>query len=65
MRGDNKSPYKYSKKKKLTSIQIDQELKTSEENTETFGEGEIKISFRVDSIGCCVYPTPEYLKRIS
>ncbi|MEK7109962.1 MAG: hypothetical protein AAB876_01960, partial [Patescibacteria group bacterium] len=49
---------------KLTSIQIDQELKTSEENTETFGEGEIKISFGVDSIGCCVYPTPEYLKKL-
>jgi hypothetical protein len=45
---------------KLNQFQIDDHLKQSEANTETFSEGEIKIK----GIGCCVYPAPDYLKNI-
>src|SRR3989344_1055897 len=36
--------------------------KQTEASAETFGEGDIKISF-VEGIGCCVYPAPEHLKN--
>lgn len=47
---------------KLHQFQIDDHIKQSEASAETFGEGDIKISF-VQGIGCCVYPAPEHLKN--
>lgn len=47
---------------KLNQFQIDNHIKQSQASAETFGEGEIKISF-VQGIGCCVYPAPDYLKN--
>lgn len=47
---------------KLHSYEIDNHISTSEDKAESFGDGEIKISFLV-GIGCCVYPTPEYLRK--
>lgn len=47
---------------KLEQFQIDDHIKQSEANAETFGEGENKIRF-VQGLGCCVYPAPEYLKN--
>ncbi len=47
---------------KINQIKIDQHIKESEENAETFGEGEFKISF-VQGIGCCVYPSPAHLRN--
>jgi len=48
---------------KLGQFQIDNHIKQSEANAETFGEGEIKIRF-VQGLGCCVYPAPDHLKKI-
>lgn len=48
---------------KLNSVKIEESLQVGEAESETFGEGEIKIHFGVDNIGCCVYPTPEYLQK--
>lgn len=48
---------------KLGQLQIDNHIKQSEANAETFGEGEIKIRF-VQGLGCCVYPAPNHLKKI-
>lgn len=47
---------------KLNQFKIDDHIKESEASAETFGEGEIKISF-VQGIGCCVYPSPDHLKN--
>ena len=47
---------------KLSQFKIDDHIKQSEASAETFGEGDIKISF-VQGIGCCVYPAPEHLKN--
>lgn len=47
---------------KLNQFQIDNHIKQSQASAETFGEGEIKISF-VQGIGCCVYPAPDHLKN--
>lgn len=49
---------------KLASIKIVESLQTADAESQTFGEGEIKIRFAVDNIGCCVYPTPEHLKKV-
>lgn len=47
---------------KLNQYKIDDHIKQSEASAETFGEGDIKISY-VQGIGCCVYPAPEHLKN--
>lgn len=47
---------------KLNQYKIDDHIKQSEASAETFGKGDIKISF-VQGIGCCVYPAPEHLKN--
>jgi hypothetical protein len=47
---------------KLFQFRIDDHIKQSETNAETFGHGEIKIRF-VQGLGCCVYPAPEHLKN--
>ena len=47
---------------KLVQFRIDDHVKQSETNAETFGHGEIKIRF-VQGLGCCVYPAPEHLKN--
>lgn len=47
---------------KLNQFKINDHIKESEASAETFGEGEIKISF-VQGIGCCVYPSPDHLKN--
>lgn len=47
---------------KLNGINIDDYIRQSEESAETFGAGELKIRFFTQSLGCCVYPTPEHLK---
>jgi hypothetical protein len=49
---------------KLESLQIDDLLRAAEAESETFGEGQFQISFGVDNIGCCVYPTPEHLRNV-
>lgn len=48
---------------KLNSLEIEESVRQSEAEAETFGEGEIKISWTVDRIGCCVYPSPEFLRK--
>ncbi len=48
---------------KLRQFQIDDHIKQSEANAETFGGGDIGIRF-VQGIGCCVYPAPDHLKNI-
>ncbi len=45
---------------KLNSVNIDRELTSQEKEAESMGQNSIKIVF--DTIGCCVYPTPEYLR---
>lgn len=47
---------------KLSSLKLDEEIESIEKSAEVFGSGEVKIRFAVDTIGCCVYPTPEYLR---
>lgn len=49
---------------KLESIEVDKSIHKAEEDAETFGSGEIKFSWTVDTIGCCVYPSPELLRKI-
>lgn len=49
---------------KLQSFKIDDHIRSAEEDAETVDLGETKIKFFVASIGCCVYPTPERLKKI-
>ncbi|MBL7155068.1 MAG: AAA family ATPase [Candidatus Portnoybacteria bacterium] len=49
---------------KLNGISIDDHIRQSEKSAETLGTGESKIKFFTQSLGCCVYPTPEYLKDI-
>jgi hypothetical protein len=48
---------------KLNSIDIDQSIKDAEESAQTVGEGETKIVWSIDTIGCCVYPAPEFLQK--
>ncbi len=47
---------------KLESIEIDKELTSQEKEARSMGDGPIKIRLVFDIIGCCVYPTPEFLR---
>jgi hypothetical protein len=49
---------------KLSGIEINQALISQADEAQIFGEGELKISLVVDTIGCCVYPTPKHLKKV-
>jgi len=49
---------------KIQKTKIDDNIKSIEENAETINGGETKITLFFDSIGCCVYPTPERLRKI-
>ncbi len=49
---------------KLNSFQISDHIKTSEENAESVTVKGKVIKFFVVGIGCCVYPTPQYLKTV-
>ena len=49
---------------KLASINIEESLEIAEAESDTFGDGEVKIRFAVDNIGCCIYPTPEHLRSV-
>lgn len=48
---------------KLQSVEIEQSIRTAEDNAQTVSEGEAKIVWSIDTIGCCVYPAPELLKK--
>lgn len=48
---------------KLGSIEIEQSIKAADDGARTVGEGEVKIVWSVDTIGCCVYPAPELLRK--
>lgn len=47
---------------KLESIKIDEELADQDKEEIMTGHEHVKIKIVFDTIGCCVYPTPEYLK---
>lgn len=49
---------------KLQGISIEESIKKSHEEAEKIGVGDFAFSILADDIGCCVYPTPEYLQKI-
>ncbi|MBX4186777.1 MAG: hypothetical protein KW802_00745 [Candidatus Doudnabacteria bacterium] len=48
---------------KINSLGIEDHIKSADENAEKITVGENTIRLFVAGIGCCVYPTPEYLRK--
>ena len=48
---------------KLESFEIEDHIKSAEADAEIVTVGEKRIKFFVAGIGCCVYPTPEFLRK--